>query len=277
MWVTMKKIIITFIAAILLSACSVKIPFINEKPEEKAEKNPHLSEKNEQTKENYGSNISGDGSSIELEAAFFNEIKEVNGVKEIVNADNILALVNKEFALPGTYIPDDLVRPDVPFSFGDQDIEKSYLRRDAAKALEKMFSVAKQEDINLFAVSGYRSYKRQESLFNNEIGKVGKDKALEAVANPGNSEHQTGLAMDISSESVQYLLTEEYGETKEGKWLKENAHRFGFILRYPKEKEDITGYQYEPWHFRYVGEKNAQIIYKNNWTLEEFFEEVHKL
>lgn len=277
MWVTMKKIIITFIAAILLSACSVKIPFINEKPEEKAEKNPHLREKNEQTKENYGSNISGDGSSIELEAAFFNEIKEVNGVKEIVNADNILALVNKEFALPGTYIPDDLVRPDVPFSFGDQDIEKSYLRKDAAKALEKMFSVAKQEDINLFAVSGYRSYKRQESLFNNEIGKVGKDKALEAVANPGNSEHQTGLAMDISSESVQYLLTEEYGETKEGKWLKENAHRFGFILRYPKEKEDITGYQYEPWHFRYVGEKNAQIIYKNNWTLEEFFEEVHKL
>ncbi|MCR2820158.1 M15 family metallopeptidase [Lederbergia panacisoli] len=274
----MKKLIITLAAAVLLSACSVDIPFINEKPLEKAEKNPQLAERNEQTKENYASNAKGEEeSSLALEAAYFNAIKEVNGIKEIVNATNTLALVNKEFALPGSYIPDDLVRPKVPFSFGNQDIEKSYLRKEAGSALEKMFSAAKESNIHLFAVSGYRSYARQESILNNEIGKVGEEEALQAVAFPGKSEHQTGLAMDISSESVQYLLVEEFEDTDEGKWLKENAHRFGFILRYPKDKEKITGYQFEPWHFRYVGEKNAQIMYKNGWTLEEFFQEVRKL
>ncbi|MBS4217387.1 M15 family metallopeptidase [Bacillus sp. FJAT-49711] len=274
----MKKLIITIAAAVVLSACSVEIPFINEKPLEKAEKNPQLAERNEQTKENYASNAPGeDDSLLALEAVYFNTIKEVNGINEIVNAANVLALVNKEFALPGTYIPDDLVRPKVPFSFGDQDIEKSYLRKEAAKALEKMFSAAEKLNIHLFAVSGYRSYDRQESIFNNEIGRVGEDKALQAVAFPGKSEHQTGLAMDISSESVQYLLVEEFEDAEEGKWLKENAHRFGYILRYPKDKEKITGYQFEPWHYRYVGEKNAQIMYKNNWTLEEFFQEVRKI
>ncbi|MCJ8006595.1 D-alanyl-D-alanine carboxypeptidase family protein [Lederbergia wuyishanensis] len=272
----MKKIIITLTAAALLSGCSVKIPFINEKPEEKAEQNPQLVERNEQTKENYGSNQSNE-ELFALEAAHFNSIKEVNGVKEIVNADNVLALVNKEFALPGTYIPEDLVKPNVQFSFGEQDIEKSYLRKEAAVALEKMFAAAENSNIYLFAVSGYRSYNRQVAILNNEIERVGKDQAMQAVAIPGKSEHQTGLAMDISSESVQYLLTDNFGETKEGKWLKENAHHFGFILRYPKDKEGITGYQFEPWHFRYVGEKNAQIMYKNNWTLEEFFKEVRKI
>jgi len=276
MWVIMKKIIITLTAAALLSGCSVKIPFINEKPEEKAEHNPHLAERNEQTKEHYGSNQSNE-ELFALEAAHFNSIKEVNGVKEIVNAENVLALVNKEFALPGTYTPEDLVKPNVQFSFGEQDIEKSYLRKEAAEALEKMFAAAENSNIYLFAVSGYRSYNRQVAILNNEIERVGKDQAMQAVAIPGKSEHQTGLAMDISSESVQYLLTDNFGETEEGKWLKENAHHFGFILRYPKDKEDITGYQFEPWHFRYVGEKNAQIMYKNNWTLEEFFKEVRKI
>ncbi|MBS4199425.1 D-alanyl-D-alanine carboxypeptidase family protein [Bacillus sp. FJAT-49732] len=273
----MKKLIITLTAAVLLSGCSVKIPFINEKPEEKAEKNPQLAERKEQTKEHYGSNQTSDDSLYALEAAYFNTIKEVKGVKEIVNSDNVLALVNKDFALPGTYIPADLVRPNVPFSFGDQDIEKSYLRKEAADALEKMFSAAEKANIHLFAVSGYRSYVRQVSILNNEIDRVGKDKAMQAVAIPGKSEHQTGLAMDISSENVQYLLSEDFGETDEGKWLKENAYRFGYILRYPKEKVEITGYQFEPWHFRYVGEKNAEIMYKNNWTLEEFFKEVRKI
>ena len=97
------------------------------------------------------------------------------------------------------------------------------------------------------------------------------------VANPGFSEHQTGLAMDISSLSANRDLTEEFGETIEGKWLKENAHLFGFILRYPKGKESITGYQYEPWHFRYVGEKVAPIIFSKNLTLEEYFKKVEKI
>jgi D-alanyl-D-alanine carboxypeptidase len=216
-------------------------------------------------------------SGLTLEAAYFNDIVEVNGKKEIANPDNMLALVNKVFQLPGDYEPDDLTRPDVTFAFGDQDIEKSYLRKEAADALEKMFQAAKKDGITLYASSGYRSYDRQEAIFQNEINKVGESKASEVVAVPGNSEHQTGLAMDITSQSVQLALSEEFGETKEGKWLQKNAHKYGFILRYPKGREKITGYDYEPWHFRYVGKKAAKVIYEHGWTLEEYFEHVTKI
>lgn len=214
---------------------------------------------------------------LTLPAEFFNEIKEVDGTNVIQNPDNILALIDKEFALPADYVPADLVRPNVPFSFGDQDVEKSYLRKEAARALEEMFAQAKKEGIELYAVSGYRSYERQKILFDLEVTKVGEEKAIEAVAYPGNSEHQSGLAMDISSPSVNYELTQKFGETPEGIWLKENAHKFGFILRYPKEKEAITGYKYEPWHFRYVGKEAAKVIYENQLTLEEYFQIVKKI
>ncbi|HZG73861.1 MAG TPA: M15 family metallopeptidase [Chondromyces sp.] len=213
----------------------------------------------------------------QLESVYFNNIKEVGGKPTIMNPNNIMALVNKEFALPGDYVPKDLVRPKVEFSFGDQDIEKSYLRKEAAEALERMFQVAKQDGIHLFAVSGYRSYERQVTILENEIAESGEEKAVQAVAPPGQSEHQTGLSMDISAESVQFDLVQEFETTKEGQWLAEHAHLFGFILRYPKGKEDITGYMYEPWHFRYVGEKAAHEIYKNGWTLEEYFNHVQKI
>lgn len=169
------------------------------------------------------------------------------------------------------------MRPKVEFSFGNQDIEKSYMRKEAAKALEDMFNGAKKSGITLYAVSGYRSYNRQTEVYDAEVSRVGEEKAVQAVAYPGNSEHQTGLAMDISSESADFLLTEGFGETKEGKWLKENAHLYGFILRYPKGKEKITQYKFEPWHFRYVGKKSAKDIYENDWTLEEYFKVVRKI
>lgn len=212
-----------------------------------------------------------------LESIFFNEIKEVDGRKIIQNPTNIVSLVNKEFGLPDGYAPEDLVRPNVEFSFGNQDIEKSYMRKEAAKALEDMFNGAKKSGITLYAVSGYRSYNRQTEVYDAEVSRVGEEKAVQAVAYPGNSEHQTGLAMDISSKSADFLLTEEFGETKEGKWLKENAHLYGFILRYPKGKEKITQYKFEPWHFRYVGKKSAKDIYENDWTLEEYFQVVRKI
>ena len=212
-----------------------------------------------------------------LESVFFNDIKEVDGRKVIQNPTNIVSLVNKEFGLPDGYAPEDLVRPKVEFSFGNQDIEKSYMRKEAAKALEDMFNGAKKSGITLYAVSGYRSYNRQTEVYDAEVSRVGEEKAVQAVAYPGNSEHQTGLAMDISSESADFLLTEGFGETKEGKWLKENAHLYGFILRYPKGKEKITQYKFEPWHFRYVGKKSAKDIYENDWTLEEYFKVVRKI
>jgi zinc D-Ala-D-Ala carboxypeptidase len=214
---------------------------------------------------------------ISLDEIFFNQIQEVNGQKIILNPENKMALVNKQFGLPETFLPIDLVRPNVSFSFGNQKLDKSLMRKEAAVALEKMFQEAKKNGIELFAVSGYRSYDYQNSLFQAEVDKVGWDKAVEAVAVPGQSEHQTGLAMDISSRGENMLLTAEFGKSKEGKWLTDNAHRFGFILRYPKGKESITGYQYESWHFRYIGINAATIIFENKWTLEEYFQIVKKI
>ncbi|WP_061567901.1 M15 family metallopeptidase [Caldibacillus debilis] len=223
-----------------------------------------------------GASGEGEGGDILLDASLFNEIEVINGQKVIKNPDNILIIVNKDYSLPPGYKPKDLVRPKVPFSFGDRDIEKSYMRKEAAEALERMFRAAAKEGIRLYAVSGYRSYERQKELFDAEVAERGKELAVQAVAVPGQSEHQTGLAMDISSASNGFQLNEKFEETLEGKWLFKNAHKFGFILRYPKGKEDITGYMYEPWHYRYVGEY-AETIYKNGWTLEEFFEQARAI
>ena len=214
---------------------------------------------------------------LQLEEHFFNQIEDVNGMPTIANPSNRMALVNKEFSLPSTYEPEDLVAPNVPFSFGDQDVPQRYIRKEAAAALEKMFNQATNEGVELFAVSGYRSYERQTGILNVEKEQKGEQVALETVALPGQSEHQTGLAMDITSKSANMDITEKFGDTPEGIWVKENAHRFGFIIRYQKGKEDITQFAYEPWHLRYVGVNEAAEIYENDLTLEEYFAKVKKI
>ncbi|WP_207577955.1 M15 family metallopeptidase [Listeria seeligeri] len=206
-----------------------------------------------------------------------NQLVEKNGIQYIENQENILVLANKDYSLQPSYTPPDLVRPNVTFSFGDEQVEKAQMRKEAGTALEEMFQAANEDGYKLFAVSGYRSYKRQQEVFQAEVNSKGDTKAREAVAYPGTSEHQTGLALDISSESQSYELTEAFGTTPEGKWLEDNAHNYGFILRYMKGREDITKYQYESWHYRYVGKDAATIIYENNWTLEEFFNHVKAL
>lgn len=285
----MKKSTLIICCTFLLSGCAQidpflkKIPFLNHHEVDK-KKNP-AGQKEEVKKTGIdeekedGNTTVNDSSTppLELGAEHFNQVKQVDGENVIQNPENILALVNKQYALPGTYAPSDLIRPNVPFPFGDEKEEKSFLRKEAAIALEKMFLEAKKSGIELYAVSGYRSFVRQNSLFQAEISHVGKEKAEQAVAVPGQSEHQTGLAMDISSPLAHLQLTEAFGETKDGRWLYENAHKFGFILRYPKGKENITIYEYEPWHFRYVGIEAATIIYEHKWTLEEYFSEVKKI
>jgi zinc D-Ala-D-Ala carboxypeptidase len=214
---------------------------------------------------------------LRLEAKYWNIVEVHNGVKVIMNPDNILALVNKEQSLPATYKPNDLVVPRVSFSFAEKNVDKRYMRAEAASALEALFASARKEGIQLVAVSGYRSYERQQAIFTEEVKEKGREKAVQAVAVPGQSEHQTGLAMDITSPSVGYALTMAFGETKEGKWVAEHAHEYGFIIRYPKGKEAVTGYQYEPWHLRYVGKKAAKVIFEKNITLEEYFRIVKKM
>ncbi|MBJ7929231.1 D-alanyl-D-alanine carboxypeptidase [Bacillus toyonensis] len=181
---------------------------------------------------------------------------------------SVQVVVNKEYGLPENYQPKDLVVPNVPFSFSGT-VEKSHLRKEAADALEKLFYLAKQEGIQLNAVSGFRSYEYQKNLYANNVKRKGQEHTDRFSAKPGHSEHQTGLTMDVSSKSANNELELSFANTKEGKWLKENAHRTGFIIRYPKGKEGITGYAYEPWHIRYVGDI-AENIYKEKLTLEEY-------
>jgi D-alanyl-D-alanine carboxypeptidase len=183
-----------------------------------------------------------------------------HSVPVVSNPASISVLVNKGNALSRNYRSKDLVRPQVKFVFGSEKLEKALLRKEAPAALEKIFKRAASHNIKLYAVSGFRSYWTQEYLFNREVSCVGRQKAELAVAKPGTSEHHTGLTMDVSGASVHYMLSEMISQSKEGMWLALHAHEYGYILRYPKGKEKITKYEFETWHFRYVGIKAAAAI-----------------
>lgn len=177
-----------------------------------------------------------------------------------------LFLVNKEYMIGADYVPDDLVMPDVKKSSS-----AVLMRKEAAQALEEMFAAAKEEKITLVAVSGYRSYQTQRAIYNRRRKAAGKAHVERFVAVPGASEHQLGLAMDVSRSKTAGLKA-SFGKTKEGIWLAENCYRFGFILRYRQEWEDVTGYGYEPWHIRYVGKEHALRIRELDVPLEEYVE-----
>ncbi len=183
--------------------------------------------------------------------------------------ESIMVFVNKEYSLPDDYVPSDLTRPDVRF-YGSYSDDKRYLRAEASDALEDMFSAAEEDGIILYGVSGYRSYDRQKEIYNNNIVQRGSTATNKVSAAPGHSEHQTGLAIDISNASLGCTLSEEFGESDEGRWVAKNCARYGYIIRYPKNKQSITGYSYEPWHIRYVGKKLARYLSKNDITFEEY-------
>ncbi|RUL53650.1 MULTISPECIES: D-alanyl-D-alanine carboxypeptidase family protein [Lysinibacillus] len=141
----------------------------------------------------------------------------------------------------------------------------------ARTAFDQMAQDARTAGFEIVAFSTYRSYEYQETIYNNYVSRDGKENADRYSARPGYSEHQTGLAFDIGEKDKKDLwLTEQFGETPAGKWLADNAHKYGFILRYPKGKEAITGYMYESWHFRYLGVDLATEVKASNLTLEEY-------
>lgn len=183
---------------------------------------------------------------------------------------SITVFVNKEYALPKDYKPSDLVIPDIYFHMTYFD-ERTLMRSEAASAIERLFLAADNAGYKLSGVSGYRSYDRQWKIFTDNIVAKGKEHTLKYSAVPGTSEHQTGLTMDISCDSLDYDLSSEFASTPEGQWVAKNSYRFGFIVRYPKGKAKITGYAYEPWHIRYVGKALAKYLYDNNLTLEEYY------
>lgn len=176
-----------------------------------------------------------------------------------------------------------LVNADNPLT---EDMEPSLktvqgqfkLEEEAADALIAMIAAAKEEDISLVVCSAYRPNSTQERLYKNQVQKfIGRGyseadavvKAATIVARPGTSEHNTGLAADIVTPSYQ-TLNEGFAETAAAKWMAANAHKYGFVLRYPKDKQETTGIIFEPWHFRYVGLEHAQKMLDNNWCLEEY-------
>ncbi|WP_051314959.1 M15 family metallopeptidase [Alteribacter aurantiacus] len=186
----------------------------------------------------------------------------------IEDADAVDVLVNKEYRLPHDYRPDDLVIPDIPFTISEQD-ERMFMREQAAHAIEELFADALGNGLSLFGVSGYRSYESQQRIFSNNVDIQGFSEANRTSAVPGESEHQTGLAMDVTNEVVRYSLTQDFANTEAGAWLGEHAHKYGFIIRYTEGEEQRTGYTFEPWHLRYVGVDTATLLYENGWILED--------
>lgn len=188
------------------------------------------------------------------------------------NSD-LLLLINQEYPLPEEYMPLNT------FSLsGVIPVTKSgiSIREEAGKALTKLYLDMKKSGLSFSVVSGYRDYAYQTTLYENETnrqmqkGKTKKEAekiASTMTAAPGNSEHQSGLAIDVSDN---YSLSEKFGKTEAGQWLSEHAYQYGFLLRYPEDKQKTTKIIYEPWHFRYVGKPHAEYITKNGMVLEDY-------
>ena len=178
------------------------------------------------------------------------------------DADGLLFLANRQWCVSKVYAP-ELREASVPG-------QVRRMRPEAAAALEEMYAACKADiGVTLTSVSGYRSYEKQSTIYNNKLKSVGNSKARadEYVARPGASEHQLGMAMDIG-QSGKVNLTANFGSTQGGKWVREHCWEYGFILRYEEDWEEVTGYKYEPWHVRYVGKENAAKIYENLMPLE---------
>lgn len=188
-------------------------------------------------------------------------------VKPNMDIEGTLFLVNRQHRISDAYMP-ELRRANV-----SGDVRE--LRDDAAAALEEMFAACREETgARLITVSGYRSYQTQKTIYNRKVQNTGsRQKADEYVAWPGASEHQLGLAMDVNQQAKEDGLSHNFAYTKGGKWMAENCHRFGFILRYQKGWEDITGYKYECWHVRYVGEEHAQAMAEQDVPMETYIDD----
>lgn len=198
---------------------------------------------------------------------FIISTNDVTKTYTIQNPTDVLTLVKNGFQLPSSYEPSDLVTPDMPIA---PDCDNPKMRQEAADALVEMYNAAKKEGYSLVINSAYRSYQEQEETYKSFEKKWGGIYAKEHVANPGCSEHQTGLGVDLTSESVVKKERLVFGDTEEYKWVIKNAATYGFILRFAEGTSDTTGIVHEPWHFRYVGKDAAKMIYEKGWTFEEY-------
>lgn len=209
-----------------------------------------------------------------------NKKEKVKNVVSIVNANadydfytniektdtskNYTMIVNKHYALDKDYKPEDIVPCSTMYAYDDNS-----LREEAYIAFKRLFNDAKKEGYTIIINSSYRDYEWQENLFQSYKRDSGLKYADSIAARPGHSEHQTGLTIDVATYNTPLA---KFEDTEEFKWMSTNAHKYGFILRYPKGKEHITGYDYESWHYRYVGEEIATKVYEENITYDEYYE-----
>lgn len=172
-------------------------------------------------------------------------------------------LVNKFYKLDKEYIPNNLVKIDKKYG-RERQVEKRVY-----EAFIEMYNAIEKEGMGIYITSPYRSYSYQKSLYNNYAKDNGTKKADTFSARAGYSEHQTALAIDITAKDSMYT---KFATTKEFEWMLKNCYKYGFILRYPKDKERQTGYMFESWHYRYVGKKIAKYIHDNGITYDEYYE-----
>lgn len=231
----MKKLfLIVGISSIVLSACGVQNDTRNQSnTEDKSSTEKEKHQNNENNPDN--------------EKRSQHDITKKDGITYVDGH----VFANKKVDLPSDYAPGE--------------------NSTARKQLNSLIQDARNKGLDLVFRSGYRSYDEQDQLYKDYVARDGEEAANQYSAKPGQSEHQTGLSFDVGSDTATDDFRTSFGKTDEGMWIKEHAHEYGFIVRYPKGKEKITGYQYEPWHLKYVGKDLANTIYKQNTTLEEYF------
>lgn len=177
-------------------------------------------------------------------------------------------LVNKSHPLSDINYRPEIVKPDVPARI-DKSLDEQSVRRDVAASVKQLFTAAEDAGFTLQIGSGFRSAELQNTYYSNYSRVYGQTAADTFSAKPGFSEHQTGLVVDVSETNNHCYLQECFGDTEAGKWLARHAHLYGFILRYPQNKEGITDFSYEPWHFRFVDVPLATALHESGLTLDE--------
>ncbi len=213
----------------------------------------------------------GGGSSKHNNGSAPNSATDFNKSRYSINDPaSLWVVVNKGRGLPSDYVPANLVVPHVPLRLSAGSSEM-LVRQDMATALQMMINEAAAQGQHLMLASGYRSYASQASLYNSYVASQGRAQADASSAHPGHSEHQTGLAADLEPSSRSCEVELCFESTPEGQWLAANLSKYGFTIRYQKAKELVTGYQYEPWHVRYLGVGLATELYKAHQTMEDFF------
>lgn len=256
--------VLSIIVSFILSANTYTVAYTQDREKINNQRNTYVQEDilMDNIKAIKGSSPSYSSSSV---SGWWEYPKDIKAVKR--GGDDLLVLVNKEYQLPSTYIPSDLVSASLS---GIRKGESFLLRNILINDLKDLVNDAKNDGIDLSIRSGYRSFYVQQSTYNYWLSYNGGSVAAadKISARPGHSQHQLGTAVDFSSSEIQDGLGGVFSSTQASVWLANNAWKYGFIIGYPQGYESITGYSYESWHYRYIGKAYAQEVHSSGMILE---------